>query len=120
MSSDRRPLWWRAWDIAPRAHLWRHCGLRSRGWLRNQIVGDDPDPQYSRLDHEDGLIHDCELPNASISLIGDIWQCMDCKRWWVRISGKWLSTTSGELPRDLIISSPYNTSRNFIAKDDSS
>lgn len=112
-----RQLWWRAWtwhDITPRAHCWRHIGLRPRSWLRNQIVGEDPDPQYSELDREDGLIHDCELPGFPLPLPGDIWQCTDCKRWWVGVQGRWLSTTSGELPNDLIISSPYNTGLRFI------
>lgn len=58
MKHDRWPLWWRAWtwhDIALRAYRWRYIGLRPRSWLRDQIVGEDPDPQYSQLDHWDGL-----------------------------------------------------------------
>jgi len=26
-----------------------------RAWLERHIIGDDPDPQYSRLDRMDGL-----------------------------------------------------------------
>ena len=41
-------------------------------WIRRNVIDDDPNPEYSRLDNMDGLIRDREASNAlAHQLYGD-------------------------------------------------